>query len=246
VLRGLEIHHGTRVAIVTLCQYALIAVGLFFFFGALNVDWARFGWIAAALSVGLGFGLQEVVANFVCGLILLFERPVRVGDVVTVEGTTGKVSKIRMRATTIINWERQELVVPNKSFITGAILNWTLSNSVNRIIVAVGVAYGSDTEKARQLLLEVAADHPVVLEDPAPLASFEGFADSALTLQLRAYLPDTDNRLSIITQLHAEIDKRFAEAGIEIAFPQRDLHLRSVDPGITLGPDARRPGPEEG
>ncbi|MHC4176968.1 MAG: mechanosensitive ion channel domain-containing protein [Planctomycetota bacterium] len=238
-LRTTTVDAGTRHAISTLCQYAVTAIGLTLLLNALNVDWAKFGWIAAALSVGLGFGLQEVVANFVCGLIILFERPLRVGDVVTVEGMTGTVTKIQMRATTITNWDRQEFVVPNKTLITSTLLNWTLSAPVNRVVIPVGVAYGSDTEKARQIMLDVAADHPVVLEDPAPMATFEQFADSSLTLILRAYLPDLDNRLRTITELHTEIGKRFAAAGIEIAFPQQDLHLRSGwDGGRSAGSQA--------
>ena len=196
-------------------------------FGVLQIDWARFGWIAAALSVGLGFGLQEVVANFVCGLILLFERPLRVGDVVTVESVTGTVTKIRMRATTITNWDRQEFIVPNKTLITSTLLNWTLSAPLNRIIIPVGVAYGSDTEKARRILLEVASDHPLILDDPLPMATFEQFADSSLNLTLRAFLPDIQDRMKTITELHTEIDRRFAEAEIEIAFPQQALHLKT-------------------
>jgi potassium efflux system protein len=167
------------------------------------------------------------VANFVCGLIVLLERPIRVGDVVTVEGTTGTVTKIQMRATTITNWDRQEFVVPNKIFITSTLLNWTLSAPLNRILIPVGVAYGSDTEKARQILIDAAVDHPRVLDDPAPMATFEQFADSSLNLMLRAYLPDLENRIETITDLHTEIIKRFTAAGIEIAFPQRDIHLRS-------------------
>ena len=227
VLRATTIDPGTRHAICTLLQYAVTALGLTLLLNVLQVDWTKFGWVAAALSVGLGFGLQEIVANFVCGLILLLERPLRVGDVVTVEGVTGTVTKIHMRATTITNWDRQELVVPNKSLITNTLLNWTLSTPVNRIVVPVGVAYGSDIDKALQILLDVAADHPRVLDEPAPMASFEQFADSSLNLFLRAYLPDLDTRLGTITELHRAIDKRFAAAGIEIAFPQQDLHLRS-------------------
>lgn len=228
--KSTDVKTGTRAAVATLCQYGAIAIGLGLLAGVLNVDWSRFAWIAAALTVGLGFGLQEVVANFVCGLILLFERPIRVGDVVTLEGVTGSVTKIQMRATTITNWDRQDLVVPNKNLITGTILNWTLSASVNRIIIPVGVAYGSDTESARQILLDVAADNEQVLDDPPPMTTFEAFADSSLTLTLRAYLPDVDDRMKTITELHTEIDKRFAEAGIEIAFPQRDLHFRGEPP----------------
>jgi potassium efflux system protein len=178
---------------------------------ALHLDWAKFGWIAGGLSVGIGFGLQEVVANFVCGVILLFERPIRVGDFVTVEGTTGTVTRIDMRATTITN----------------TLLNWTLSATLNRILIPVGVAYGSDTEQARQIMLDVADDHPRVLEDPAPQATFEQFGDSSLNLVLRAFIPNLENRIRTITDLHTEIDKRFAAAGIEIAFPQRDVHIRN-------------------
>lgn len=227
VLRSKDTVPGTRLAIYTLCQYGTTAVGAWLFLNALHVDWAQFGWAVAALSVGIGFGLQEVVANFVCGLILLFERPIRVGDIVTVEATTGTVSKIHLRATTITNWDRQEFVVPNKTLITSTLLNWTLSAPLNRVVIPVGVAYGSDTEQAREILLSVAADHPNVLDTPQPMATFEQFADSSLNIVLRAYLPDLDARLSTISELHTEVNQRFAKAGIEIAFPQRDLHLRS-------------------
>jgi potassium efflux system protein len=212
---------------MTLCRYALIAIGFLFVCRVLAVDWTKFGWIAAALSVGIGFGLQEVITNFVCGLILLFERPVRLGDVVTVQGTTGTVTRIRMRATTITNWDRQEFVVPNKNLITDTILNWTLSATISRIVITVGAAYGSDTDEARQILLDVANDNATVMDEPAPLATFEEFADSCLTLILRCYVPDLDKRLTTISELHTEIDRRFAEAGIEIAFPQQDIHIRS-------------------
>jgi potassium efflux system protein len=227
VLRSTTILPGTRHAITTLCRYGVTAVGAALALGVLQVDWAKFGWIAAALSVGLGFGLQEVVANFVCGLILLFERPLRVGDIVTVEGMTGTVTRIQMRATTITNWDRQEFVVPNKTLITNTLLNWTLSTPLNRIVIPVGVVYGSDTERARQILLEAAADHPQILDEPGPMATFEQFADSSLNLVLRAYLPDLESRLKTITELHSEIDRRFRAAGIEIAFPQLDLHLHT-------------------
>ncbi len=227
VLRTTSIDIGTRHAIATICQYAVLATGLVLLFNAINLDWAKFGWIAGGLSVGLGFGMQEVVANFVCGLILLVERPIRIGDVITVDGMMGTVTKIQMRAITITNYDRQDLVIPNKTLITGNILNWTLSASLNRIMIPVGVAYGSDTKKARQILVDVAADHPRVLDDPAPTASFEQFGDSTLNLVLRAYLPDLENRIGTITDLHSEIDERFAAAGIEIAFPQQDIHIRN-------------------
>lgn len=235
VLRRLDIDQGTRNSITTLAQYAVVAIGAVFLFRQLGVDWSQFGWIAAALSVGLGFGLQEVVSNFICGIILLFERPVRVGDVVTVGGVDGVVTRIRMRATTIQNWDREEFIVPNKEFITGSLVNATLSSTVNRVVIPVGVAYGSDTGEALRLLEEACRENPHVLPEPAPLITFEGFGDSSLDLVIRIYLPDREHRLQVITEIHREIDRKFREAGIEIPFPQRDLHLRSVDPGIDLG-----------
>ncbi len=230
--RNSGIDTGTRYAAATIIQYALAAVALGLLANILELDWSQFGWIAAALSVGLGFGLQEVVANFVCGIILLFERPIRRGDVVTLDGVTGTVSRIRMRATTITNWDRQDYIVPNKQLITGSLINWTLTNTINRIVIPIGVAYGSDTGQAMKLLRETAESHPLIMDDPAPLISFESFGESTLDLILRCYLPNMDSRIKTITELHGEIDRRFREAGIEIAFPQHDLHLRSMDPGI--------------
>ncbi|MEM8955188.1 MAG: mechanosensitive ion channel domain-containing protein [Verrucomicrobiota bacterium] len=230
VLRATDIDVGTRNAITTLGRYAVTAVGLLVLFSAINLDWSKFGWIAAALSVGLGFGLQEVVANFVCGIILLFERPIRVGDVVTVDDVTGTATKIRMRATTITNWDRKEYIVPNKQFITGTLMNWTLTNTVSRIVLNVGVAYGSDTKRAQEILLAVAQDHELIMDDPAPMVSFESFGNSTLDLVLRCFLPSMDNRIRTITELHEEIDRRYREAGIEIAFPQLDVHLKGEEP----------------
>lgn len=227
-----RINMGTRTAITTLCQYGVIAIGVAIFANVLKLDWSQFGWILTALSVGLGFGLQEVVANFVCGLILLFERPIRAGDIVTVEGTTGKVVKINMRATIITNWDRQDLVVPNKTLITGSFINWTLTASINRVQIIIGIAYGSDTQLARQLLVEIANEHPSLMQEPPPISTFDGFGDSALTISLRAYLPDLEDRLKVITELHTMINQRFEEHNIEIPFPQRDLNLRSEWPGL--------------
>lgn len=231
-LRTLDLDTGLRNAIVTLCQYAVIAIGAFIAFHIIGLDWSQFGWIAAALSVGLGFGLQEVVANFVSGLIILFERPIRVGDVVTVAGVDGVVSRIRIRATTITNWDRKEFVVPNKEFVTGTLLNWTLSSSVTRLVIPVGIAYGSDTEKVHDLLIEIARSHPEVLTDPAPQAVFELFGDSTLNFSLRCFLPSPAERLDATHYINSEIHRRFAEAGIEIAYPRRDLHIRSIDPSV--------------
>jgi potassium efflux system protein len=230
LLQRLPLSRASRYAITTLTQYIVAMAGLIISFNALGLQWSSIQWLVAALSVGLGFGLQEIVANFISGIILLFEQPIRVGDVVTVENTTGTVSRIRIRATTIVNWERQELIIPNKSFITGQLINWSLSDTVNRLFITVGVDYDTDTRKAMQLMAEVAAEHPKVLNDPPPRITFEGFGDNALTLNMRAYLDDLDARIQTITELHQAILDKFRAAGIVIAFPQRDLHLDSSRP----------------
>ncbi|MFP4063217.1 MAG: mechanosensitive ion channel domain-containing protein [Halochromatium sp.] len=229
------LHHtrmaaGSRYTVITLTNYTIITLGLLLVFGTLGVQWSKLQWLVAALGVGIGFGLQEIVANFISGLIILFERPVRVGDIVTVGDTDGVVTKIQIRATTIRNWDRKELLVPNKEFVTGRLLNWSLSDQMTRVVVVVGVAYGSDVDKALDLMREAAREHERVLDDPAPILSFEGFGDNSLTLILRAYLSSVDDRIATITDLHKAINRKFAEAGIVIAFPQRDLHLDTNGP----------------
>jgi potassium efflux system protein len=170
------------------------------------------------------------VANFISGLIILFERPVRVGDIVTVGETSGVVSRIRIRATTITNWDRQELLVPNKEFITQRLLNWSLSDQVTRITLSVGIAYGSDVTQALRLMEQAAQEHERVLEDPRPMVSFDNFGDNALNLKLRCYLPNIDNRMLTLSDLHTTINDAFNEAGIIIAFPQRDIHIENSEP----------------
>lgn len=240
-LQALELESGVRNAIITICQYVVIAIGASVAFQKLGLDMSKFGWIAAALSVGLGFGLQEVVANFVSGLILLFERPIRVGDIVTVAGVDGVVTKIRIRATTITNWDKKEFIVPNKEFVTGTLMNWTLSNPMTRLVFPVGIAYGSDIRKAQDILLDIARSQPEVLKDPEPVAVFEMFGDSALNFSLRCYLPRPEIRLEMTHRINTLIHDRFAAEGIAIPFPQRDLHIRSIDPSVRLG-QASMPG----
>lgn len=232
LLDQLPLQKAARYAITSLTTYALAAIGVIWAAQTLGFRWQSIQWLVAALGVGLGFGLQEIFANFVSGLILLFEQPIRVGDVVTIGDTTGKVSRIRIRATTVTNWDRQELVIPNKDLITGRLINWSLTDSLNRVVIEVGVAYGSDTRLACRLLSEIGAGHPNVSKDPAPIVTFEKFGGSSLHLVMRCYLPDLDNRLATIHDLHTMINDRFRDAGIEIAFPQQDLHIRSLPPEL--------------
>jgi potassium efflux system protein len=246
VLQRLPFDQSVRYAITTLTRYAIILLGIIVSFNAISVGWSKVQWLATALTFGLAFGVQEIFANFVAGLILLFERPIRVGDVVTVDDVSGVVSRIRIRATTITNWDRKEYVIPNKEFITGRMLNWTLSDKVNRVVINVGIAYGSDVSRAKELLVMVCRDHPLILTDPGPGVTFEGFGDNTLNLVLRSYLPDLDNRLGVIDALHSNIDRVFREAGIEIAFPQHDLHLRSIDDAAVRALRGGGPGDRPG
>ncbi|MFN3193643.1 MAG: mechanosensitive ion channel domain-containing protein [Aureliella sp.] len=228
LLQHLPLTNGARYAITTIARYMILALGVAIACGCLRLQWSSVQWLFAAFGVGLGFGLQEIFANFVSGIILLFEQPIRVGDVVTIDGTTGTVTKIRMRATTIVNWDRQELIVPNKDLITGKLINWTLSDTTNRVVVNVGVAYGSDAHEACQIAKTVCLEHSNIMREPGPIVTFEGFGDNTLNIVLRAYLATLDNRLSTVHELHERIYQAFNDAGIEIAFPQRDLHIRSV------------------
>jgi len=221
---------GSRYAISQLTQYTIIAIAIFTVFSVLGGSWSQIHWLVAALGVGIGFGLQEIVANFICGLILLFERPIRIGDIVTVGDTTGTVTRIRIRSTTIRNWDNKELLVPNKEFITGRLLNWTLTDPVTRIILEVGIAYGSDVDKALKIIHACAEQHERVLKDPPPLVSFDSFGDNALGITLRYHIGSMDYWVQTKSEINLMINRKLADAGIVIAFPQRDVHLDTLQP----------------
>jgi potassium efflux system protein len=230
LLNRLPIDRGARYAFTTICRYAITGLGMIIALSNVGVSWSTMKWLVAALGVGLGFGLQEIVANFVCGLIVLFERPYRVGDMVTVGEINGTVTRIRIRATTITDWDRRELIVPNKEFITDRLINWSLSDPITRIVLPVGIVYGSDTELAEKLLMKVARENPSVLDHPEPSALFLEFGDNSLNFELRVFVEDPLKRFAITHQLHQAIDREFKKAGIVIAFPQRDVHLDTSQP----------------
>jgi potassium efflux system protein len=228
MFRQLRLSAGERYAYATIGKYGVTAAGFAVTLNLMGIGWSNVQWLLAAVGLGLGFGLQEIFANFISGLIILFERPIRVGDTVTVGDVSGTVTKIRIRATWITGFDRKELVVPNKEFITGRLVNWSLSDPVLRIEIPVGIAYGSDTEKASRVLREVADRNPLVLKDPPPVVLFRGFGDSSLSFELRVFSPDVARYIQITHEMHMEIDRAFRSEGIEIAFPQRDLHVRSL------------------
>lgn len=216
---------GTRYAIVSVVGYVIIAIGFIIAFNKLGTEWSQFQWIIAALGVGIGFGLQEIIANFISGLIILFERPVRIGDYVTIGDQSGTVARIQIRATTLSDLDNREILIPNKELITGRVTNWTLSNSTTRMIIRVGVAYGTDTDKARELMLSAVQDNPKVLETPKPQVFFLGFGDSSLDFEIRVFLRSFEDRFPVSHTIHTEVNQALAKAGISIPFPQRDLHI---------------------
>jgi potassium efflux system protein len=234
VLQHLPIDASARYALSMVSRYLMSIIGITLACSLMGLGWAKVQWLVTAVCVGLGFGLQEIFANFISGLIILFERPVRVRDVVTIADVTGVVSRIRLRTTTITDWDRKELIIPNKEFITGRVLNWTLSDPVNRVVINIGVAYGSDTERTAEILQRVAQEHPNVLKDPPPRVTLESFGDSALKFVLRFFLPNLDNRVTAIHDIHMGIERALREAGIEMPFPQYDVHIRSADANVPL------------
>ena len=226
-----KLSQGTPYTITTLLTYIFVAVGGAWAFSTLGMSWSKLQWLFAALSVGLGFGMQEIFANFVSGIILLFERPIRVGDTVTINDVTGTVAKIRIRAITMIDPDRKEVIVPNKSFVTGQVTNWALSNTVTRLVVSVGVAYGSDLDLVKRLLLQAAHEQPSVLKDPEPRALFLTFGASTLDHELRVYVGQVSERNDTLDALNRRVNELFAENNIDIAFNQLDIFIKNKDTG---------------
>ena len=228
-LEDLPFDRSARSASKALFSYGIVIFGAALAMRTMSINWTNVQWLVTALTFGLAFGLQEIFANFVAGIILMFERPMRLGDMITVDDFTGFVTRIRTRATTVVNLDRKEYVIPNKDFITGRFTNWTLSDAINRVDVTVGVAYGSDVAKAKKIIFEICKTHPSIVDEPPTQITFSEFADSTLNLVVRTFLSDVLARMPVIDSLHMQINDKFNEAGIEIAFPQQDLHLRSID-----------------
>lgn len=229
VLQRLPVESGAKFAIKTVASYLISVIGIVWTLKTLGVAWMHVQWLIAAISVGLGFGLQEIFGNFVSGLIILFERPVRVGDIVTVGQVTGCITRIQIRATTISDADRRELIVPNKDFITGQIVNWTLSDPITRVVVPVGIAYDANAELAHALLLQIARENPWVMKDPEPMVVMIGLGESSLNFELRVFIATRDQHPALVHSLNTTIAKRCQEQGIEIAYPQRDIHIRSIN-----------------
>ena len=229
VFPRLVMRRGVSNAVSTTAHYAILILGFLLALAAAGFDLSRVTLLAGAFGVGIGFGLQNVVNNFVSGLILLFERPIQVGDTIEVGGLLGDVRRIGPRSSTVRTFDGAEVIVPNGMLISDQVINWTLSDRRRRVTVGVGVAYGTDPEQVLEILREAAQENETVQDEPKPLAVFVGFGASSLDFELRCWIPRYEEGFSMRSELWVAINRKLREAGIEIPFPQRDLHLRSVD-----------------
>jgi small-conductance mechanosensitive channel len=232
VLPNMSLPRGVDNSVASLTYYALVIVGLLAALAAAGVKVGQLAFLFGAMGVGIGLGLQDVVKNFVSGLILMFERPIQPGDVVEISGTSGRVQDIGMRATTIKTFDGADVVVPNGTLLSEKFTNWTLRDQHRRLDIDIGVAYGSDPDQVSALLLEVVAGTEGVADTPAPAVLFSGFGASSLDFSVRAWTHDFDNWPSIRSAVAARLYAALVNAGIEIPFPQQDLHLRSVSEEI--------------
>ena len=229
VLPRYHIDMGVQLSITRLVHYTILLIGFIILIQSMGANLTKLTILGGALSVGIGFGLQAIVNNFASGLILLFERPIKVGDTIEIGTDMGEVKKLGLRSTIIQTFDNAEIVIPNSDLIAGQVTNWTLAERKARLKLPVGVAYGSDIPKVLEILLTVANEHPMILTTPPPSALFLAFGASSLDFELRVWIADFNDRRQVQSELNQEIDSEFADAGIEIPFPQTDLHLRTVD-----------------
>ena len=239
VLERGRVDAGVRNSVRTVLGYVCLVVAALIALSVAGLNLSSLAFVAGALSVGIGFGLQNVVSNFVSGLILLAERPFRVGDIVETGSTLGVIQRISVRSTTIETFTKQSVIVPNSDLINGVVSNWTLGNRSTRCDIAIGVSYDADPREVERLLLSVARSHPLVLRDPEPMIAFMGFGASSLDFELRAFLANVSDKVPVTNELSYRIFERLAERGIAIPFPQRDVNVRSLPGGV---PSQAAPG----
>ncbi|MCE2570589.1 miniconductance mechanosensitive channel MscM [Motilimonas eburnea] len=226
ILQHIDFAPGTGFAITTIAKYLVIIIGVTVGCSFMGIDWSKTQWLAAALTVGLGFGLQEIFANIVSGLMILFEKPIRIGDTVTIRDLTGTVSKIKTRATTLVDFDRKEIIVPNKAFITEQFINWELSDPIVRVIIHVGVTFDSDPVTVTNTLFKAMGSCSLVLETPQPQAYFVGYSNGIKQFECRVFVNDSDNLMPIKHEVYSAIDKTFKEANIIINNPQLDINIK--------------------
>jgi len=228
VLPKMDLPRGVPATVSALIHYLVLIVGFLFAAGAAGFDLGSITLLAGAFGVGIGFGLQNIVNNFISGLILMFERPIQIGDTIEVDGLIGEVRRIGIRASTIRTYEGAEVIVPNGDLISGRVVNWTLSDKLRRIEIPVGVKYGTDPKQVMEVLVAAARQHDDVLESPEPYALFVEFGDSSLNFVLRFWTSNFDFWRRVMSDVTVAVNTELAKVGIEIPFPQRDLHLKTV------------------
>ena len=229
ILQHLDLTPGTGYAITTITKYLLMLVGGLVGFAMIGIEWSKLQWLVAALGVGLGFGLQEIFANFISGLIILFEKPIRIGDTVTIRDLTGSVTRINTRATTISDWDRKEIIVPNKAFITEQFINWSLSDSVTRVVLTVPAPVDADTEEVTKILIAAAHRCSLVIDTPAPEAFLVDLQQGIQIFELRIFAAEMGHRMPLRHEMHQLILAGFREHGIDMPFPPFQMRLESID-----------------
>ncbi|HHB7113376.1 TPA: miniconductance mechanosensitive channel MscM [Klebsiella pneumoniae] len=229
ILQHLDLTPGTGYAITTITKYLLMLVGGLVGFSMIGIEWSKLQWLVAALGVGLGFGLQEIFANFISGLIILFEKPIRIGDTVTIRDLTGSVTRINTRATTISDWDRKEIIVPNKAFITEQFINWSLSDSVTRVVLTVPAPVDADTEEVTKILIAAAHRCSLVIDTPAPEAFLVDLQQGIQIFELRIFAAEMGHRMPLRHEMHQLILASFREHGIDMPFPPFQMRLESID-----------------
>ena len=229
LLQHLDLTPGTGYAITTITKYLLMLIGGLTGFSMIGIEWSKLQWLVAALGVGLGFGLQEIFANFISGLIILFEKPIRIGDTVTIRDLTGSVTRINTRATTISDWDRKEIIVPNKAFITEQFINWSLSDSVTRVVLTVPAPGDADSEEVTQILYTAAKRCSLVIDNPAPEVFLVDLQQGLQLFELRIYAAEMGHRMPLRHEIHQLILHGFREHGIDLPFPPFQMRLESLD-----------------
>jgi len=228
ILSRYRLDMGTRKSIGTMVKYFLILAGIFSILQTNGIDLSAFGILAGAVGVGIGFGLQNITNNFISGLIILFEQPIKEGDRIEVGDVSGDVIKISARSTMIVTNDNISIIVPNSQFIDSQVINWSHNDRNIRFNFPIGVSYKENPQKIKEILLEIAKENKGVLNTPEPDVLFDGFGDSSLNFNLRVWTSEYINRPNVLkSQLYYEVFKRFETEGVEIPFPQRDLHIRS-------------------
>ena len=244
VLPRTSITEGGASALISGVGYVGVFLAAIIAISATGIDLSNLAIVFGALSVGIGFGLQNIVNNFVSGVILLVERPIKVGDWIDVGGQSGYVKKVNVRSTEIETFDRASYIVPNSDLISAPVLNWTHSNKVGRVRNPIGVAYGTDPRKVETILNEIAREHPLVINNPAPVVYFMGFGADSLDFELRTYLNDVNWMVNVMSDINFRINERFAEEGVEIPFAQRDLHIKNPEALVEIVQRAAAPGGE--